>query len=388
MFVPQLAAGTGEKIGVGIVGLSAKRGWAAAAHLPALRCVPDFEVRAVTASTAQTSRQAAEKYGIPASCASATELVRRPEVDLVVVTVKVPQHREMVTAALDAGKAVLCEWPLGNGLTEAEHLATQAAERGGGGFVGLQARGAPAVRHVAELVRDGAIGEVLSTSMLGSGDRWGPTTDAEGMYLLDNSNGATLLSIPFGHAVDALCACLGEFDDLSATTARRRTHATRSDTGEPVPMTTDDQVAVTGTLQTGAVATVHYRGGRTSGTNFHWEINGTQGDIVVRGSTGHLQYGRVQVFLSTEPSGTLVRQQIPAACEAVPADAAGIGYTVAQAYARLADDLRTGANATPTFADAVVRHRMLAAVQQAAVTGQRQQLGDRWQPPQVKEHAP
>lgn len=369
----------GERIGVGIVGLSAKRGWAAAAHLPALRSVPDFEVRACSASTAQTSREAAEKYEIPAPCPDAAELARRPEVDLVVVTVKVPRHREVVTAALDAGKTVLCEWPLGNGLTEAEDLANHAAERGRGGFVGLQARSAPTVRYVADLVRSKAIGEVLSTSMLGSGDRWGATIDPEGMYLLDNRNGATLLSIPFGHAVDALCACLGEFRYLSATTARRRSHTTRSDTGEPVPMTAEDQVAVTGTLQTGAVAAVHYRGGRTAGTNFHWEINGTHGDIVVRGSTGHLQYGRVEVLLATESSGTLVRQQIPAAYEAIPADAGGIDYTVAQAYARLADDLRTGAHATPTFADAVVRHRMIAAVQQAATTGQRQYLGDTWQ---------
>ena len=46
-----------------------------------------------------------------------------PEVDLVVVTVKVPHHRELVPSALEAGKHVYCEWPLGNGLAEARKLA-------------------------------------------------------------------------------------------------------------------------------------------------------------------------------------------------------------------------------------------------------------------------
>ena len=46
-----------------------------------------------------------------------------PDVDLLVVCVWVPGHRDLVMAGLQAGKAVLCEWPLGANLPEAEEMA-------------------------------------------------------------------------------------------------------------------------------------------------------------------------------------------------------------------------------------------------------------------------
>src|SRR3954454_14452259 len=107
-------------IGVGVIGLSASGGWAAQAHPPALAAVPGFEVRALSASSPASAKAAGEKYGIPLTFGSAEELAWRDEVDLVVVAVKVPHHRELPLPALEAGKAVFCEWPLGNGLEEAE----------------------------------------------------------------------------------------------------------------------------------------------------------------------------------------------------------------------------------------------------------------------------
>jgi predicted dehydrogenase len=53
-------------------------------------------------------------------------------------------------------------------------------------------------------------------------------------------------------------------------------------------MTAADQVAVRGVLESGAVASVHFRGGMSRATNFHWEINGTDGDLVLTGGSGHL----------------------------------------------------------------------------------------------------
>src|SRR4051812_2055133 len=99
-------------IGVGIIGLSASRGWAAQAHLPALAAVPGFEVRALSASSAASAQAAAEKYGIPLVVRSAEALACRDEVDLVVVAVKVSHHRKLIRPALEAGKMVFCEWPL------------------------------------------------------------------------------------------------------------------------------------------------------------------------------------------------------------------------------------------------------------------------------------
>jgi len=57
------------------------------------------------------------------------DLVNSAAVDVVAITVKVPYHFELAADALNAGKAVYCEWPLGNGLEEAERLAALAEKK-------------------------------------------------------------------------------------------------------------------------------------------------------------------------------------------------------------------------------------------------------------------
>src|SRR5882724_9219254 len=154
-------------LGVGIVGVSPVRGWAATAHIPALRALPDYQIRALSARSAESARAAGEVFGVSAVFADHEQLVTQPDVDVVAVTVKVPHHRQLVSAALAAGKAVYCEWPLGRDLGDAQAMAALAAEQGVRTAAGLQARQAPAIEFVQELLEDGYVGEVLSTTMLG-----------------------------------------------------------------------------------------------------------------------------------------------------------------------------------------------------------------------------
>lgn len=361
-------------LGVGIVGLSAERGWAATAHVPALTAVPGIELRAASASTQLSAKRAAEAHGVPIACADAAELAAHPEIDLVVITVKVPHHGELVRAALAAGKHVLCEWPLGNGTAEAEDLTAQAQEAGVRAWVGLQARATPALRHAADLIAAGDIGEVLSTTMVGVGEQWGATVPAGNEYLFDAANGATMLTIPFGHAVDALCWTLGEFTEISATIATRRPVVRHGGTGEPVRMSAADQLAVTGRLANGAVAAIHFRGGSTADQRMRWVITGTDGELVVAGLHGHLQFGMVELLRARAGEKVLTPVEIPGGYELVAAGRGGVAYTLEQAYALLLRDLEDGGHRTPTFADAVVRHRMLDAVERAGRTGARQSL--------------
>jgi predicted dehydrogenase len=116
---------------------------------------------------------------------------------------------------------------------------------------GLQARSAPSVAYVRDLIKQGYAGQVLSTTLIGSGMGWGPTVEPSNEYLNDKKNGATMLSIALGHAADALCHCLGEIRELSATMTQRRKSFTIAGNGEPKPMMTEDQVAVSGLLDGG-----------------------------------------------------------------------------------------------------------------------------------------
>src|SRR2546428_2670626 len=91
---------------------------------------------------------------------------------------------------------------------------------------------------------------------------WGPTVEPFNAYLNEKKNGATLLAIALGHAADALCYCLGEVRELSATMTMRRKSFTITETGESRPMNADDQACVAGLLEGGAALSIHYRGGR------------------------------------------------------------------------------------------------------------------------------
>src|SRR5258706_1916334 len=283
--------GTGKsgarRIRVGIIGANPDRGWAAQAHIPALKSLPDdFEITALSTSRRQSADAAGKLFGVPLAFDNHQDLVNSAEVDVVAVTVKVPHHLELASAALEAGKAVYCEWPLGNGLKEAENLAALAKKKGVLAAAGLQARSAPSVAYVHDLIEQGYVGEVLSTTLIGSGMGWGPTVEPFNAYLNDKKNGATMLSIALGHAADALCHCLGEMRELSATTTVRRKSFTIAETGESKPMTAEDQVCVTGLLEGGAAFSIHYRGGHSRGTNLLWEINGTEGDLQLTAARG------------------------------------------------------------------------------------------------------
>src|SRR5437660_3325918 len=278
------------RIRVGIIGANPERGWAAQAHIPALKSLSDdFEITALSTSRRESADAAGKLFGVPAAFDNHQELVNSGAVDVVAVTVKVPYHLELAAAAIDAGKAVYCEWPLGNGLKEAETLAALAKKRGVLAVAGLQARSAPSVAYVRDLITQGYVGEALSTTLIGSGMGWGPTVEPYNEYLNDKKYGATMLSIAVGHAADALCYCLGEVRELSATMAIRRQSFSLAGTDERKPMTTEDQVSVGGRLEGGAAFSIHYRGGVSRGVNLLWEINGTEGDLQLTAAGGQAQ---------------------------------------------------------------------------------------------------
>src|SRR5256886_1329405 len=225
--------GRAKRIRVGIIGANPDRGWAAQAHIPALKSLSDdFEITALSTTRRESADAAGKLFGVPAAFDNHQDLVHSAAVDVVAVTVKVPHHVELASAALDAGKAVYCEWPLGNGLHEAEKLAALAKKKGVLAVTGLQARSAPSVAFVRDLIAKGYVGDVLSTTLIGSGMAWGAAVPKYNAYMHDKRNGATMLSIPLGHAAEAMCFCIGEVRELSATMTRRRTSFTVAGTQE------------------------------------------------------------------------------------------------------------------------------------------------------------
>src|SRR6266566_1993321 len=273
----------GGKIRVGIVGASASRGFASIAHIPALKALSQFEITAVCTTRQETAEAAARHYGIPLAFSDPAQLAAHADVDLVTVSVKVPDHLNPVMAAIVAGKHVYCEWPLGRDTDEAARMLDAAERRGIRHVVGLQGQMSPAINYARDLIAEGYVGRVLTATMIGCAPSWGATIDRA--YQADRANGATLMTITGGHQIDALCHCLGEFRELTAFAVSQRDRIPLEATGEMVAKTAPDQLVVNGIVggknAEGAVVSFQIRGGMRRGTAFLFEIHGDEGDLAL-----------------------------------------------------------------------------------------------------------
>jgi predicted dehydrogenase len=365
---------TQGRIRVGIVGASPDRGFASAAHIPALRGLPGFEITAMCTTRQQSAEATARHFDIPLAFSDPVALARHPEVDLVTVTVKVPDHLPPVMAAVDAGKHVYCEWPLGRDTAEAERMLMAAERKGIVHAVGLQGQWSPTLNYIKDLVADGYVGRVLSATVIGRAPNWGSPLDRA--YQADFANGANLMTITGGHQIDALCYCLGEFREVSAYAVNQRDEIFAEDKGTTIPLTSPDQLAVSGLIEGGAVVSFQIRGGMARGIEFMFEIHGSKGDLVAEATIGgSMQRQELSLHGAQEKGSALVELPIPAKYRYVPANiAANSPYNVAQLYAKLGESIRNGTKASPGFDAAVRRHRLIDAIVRASQTGQKQLL--------------
>src|SRR5437588_12467303 len=84
-------------LGVGIIGVSPAWGWAATAHIPALRALPNYEIRALSARSAESARAVGQAFGVSAVFSDHQQLVIQPDIDVVAVTVEVAPRRAVLS---------------------------------------------------------------------------------------------------------------------------------------------------------------------------------------------------------------------------------------------------------------------------------------------------
>uniref|UniRef100_A0AAU2VN89 Gfo/Idh/MocA family oxidoreductase n=1 Tax=Streptomyces sp. NBC_00008 TaxID=2903610 RepID=A0AAU2VN89_9ACTN len=371
-----------KKIRVGVIGANPDRSWAARAHIPALTALPDYEITAVGTSRPESAREAARRFGAAHAFTDARRLAEHPEVDLVVVTVKVAAHAGLVGAALAAGKHVYCEWPLARTTEEAVALAQSAREAGVRHVIGLQARHAPAIAYARDLVAEGHVGRVTSATVYAArGKGAGERIPAWAAYTLDSDSGAGLLEIAGGHTLDALRYVLGDFRDLSASLSVQHPRYTVAETGETVEATGPDHLLLNATLGGGAVVSAHIHDAKVTDARTRLEISGTRGDLVITsteaGGAAGIQIDELRLLGTPAPGGTLQELPIPGRyrwASGTRPDAEG--FNVAQMYARLALDLRTGSRDSPDFDAGLRAHRLLDVIRLSAATGARQSLAE------------
>lgn len=359
-----------DRIRVGIVGATVTpggSGWGANAHVPALHALPEYELRAVCTAHESTAKASAEKYGAPLAFHSMDEMVAHRDVDLVVVCVRVPWHRDLVVKALRAGKPTFCEWPLGASLAEAEEMAGLARERSLPTIVGLQARSDATVMYARELIESGHIGEVLAVHLTvlagaqlerGAGRIWQGQRKA----------GANTLTIAGGHGIEAMCTVLGEVSEVSARLATRIKTWRHTETGENVTVDSPDVINVAGRLRSGAEVSVQIASVPFGGGASRLDIYGRTGALSLA-ANGALSVGpnRLQATRGREAPADL---EVPERFKVVPPTTPpGSAKNVAQTYKRFVDAKGAGRGFDADFDLAVRRHRLIDAIERSAAEG-------------------
>jgi predicted dehydrogenase len=358
-----------DKIRVGIVGATVTTGgsgWGANAHVPALAALGDYELKAVCTAHEDTAKASAEKFGAELAFHDIDDMAAHPDVDLIAVVVRVPGHRDLVMAGLKANKAVFCEWPLGANLKEAQEMANFAGERGVATLVGLQGRSDPTLMYAHELIEQGHIGEVLAANMSvisGAQIERGPGRIWQGV----RSNGANTMTIAGGHAIDALCYVLGEITEVSARVTTRITKWRHADTGEDFDVDSPDCVSIAGCFESGAEVSIQVASVPSNPSGTRMEIYGREGTLVI--SSGSANIGP-NVLYGAKGKDPLAEMPPPDRFKLVPEGTPqGSPRNVAQAYARAADALHAGQSPDPDFNLAVVRHRLIDAMERSSESG-------------------
>jgi predicted dehydrogenase len=355
-----------SKIRVGIVGATVTpggSGWGARAHVPAVHALPEYELKAVCTAHEETAIASKEAFNAELGFSNFEAMVSHPDIDLIAVVVRVPGHYDLVMAALEAGKDVFCEWPLGANLAQAEEMARLASESKLRTAVGLQARSNPAYMFARELVQDGYVGEVVSARFSGVGEATINRGNGR-IWQGDRKNGANTLTITSGHSIDALNFVLGDFEEVTARLATRITEWHNTDTGETMQVDSPDWISVSGRLEGGGevsflTTTVPHH---PSGQQF--EIYGREGTLVVKGDSPNTGSGQVYGARGDEP---LAPMETPERFQLAPKDTpSGSPLNVAQAYVRIARAWETGEPFKPDFADAVKLHSLIADIERSA----------------------
>ena len=341
-----------KNLKVGIIGASPSRGWARISHNPAIHAVEGLDLHAVVTQSQASADEAARQYGAAVGYGDAQSLFADPEVDIVTVAVNVPAHRDLVLAALAAGKHLFCEYPLGRDAAEAEALAQAARDAGVHAAIGLQLRAAPAVQAAQRLIAEGTLGRLRSVRVLSTTMAFGPEVEAALAFAEDGRNGVTLATIQGAHTLDLVTALLGDFaEPLVRATTQFPTVMVEGQVART--RTVADHLLLVARTAEGAPVSVEVAGGwPAEDTPFQLLVVGTRGRLELEGGAPRgVQSGALHLRVDGVLQDTEALFDEPATA-----------VNVAGVYAALRDDIRNGTRTAAGFDDAVRTQRLMESV--------------------------
>jgi predicted dehydrogenase len=360
-------------IGYNFMGRAHSNGWRQAPRffdLPA-----DVRMKTICGRDARKVPAAARKLGWESAVSDWRKAIDDPEIDIVDICTPNNSHAEIAIAAAGAGKAILCEKPLGMNVAECERMLAAVKRARVVHMVCHNYRRVPAIALAKEMIERGEIGDRIFHFRARYAQDW--ITDPHFPLvwrLQSDAAGSGALGDIFSHVVDLGRYLVGELREVSATAetfVRRRplTPGSRR-TGK---VTVDDAVSAIGRFRNGSLASfeaTRFAPGRKNSLTF--EINGSGGSLAfdledmnrLRFYDSHDEEGRrgFRDILVTEPFHPYVGNWWP------PGHTIGYEHTFVHTIADFVGAVVRGKPVQPTFVDGVVNQRVLDAIARSART--------------------
>jgi predicted dehydrogenase len=225
-----------KTVRIGIIGA----GFARTTQIPGFKNCEGAKIVAIASAHQEHAAEVAREFDIPNVEPDWRALIARDDIDLVSIVTPVVTHCEMTLAALDAGKAVLCEKPMAMNADEARWMADRAREKGVLALIDHELRFMPGRVKMRELIQQGAIGRVGHTSLTFRTDSRADPERPWDWWSDEKQGGGTLGAIG-SHVVDGFRWLLQT--EISQVSAMLATHVReRRDAEERMqPVTTDDE---------------------------------------------------------------------------------------------------------------------------------------------------
>lgn len=260
---------------------------------------------------------------------------------------------------------------MGTSAAQTQEIVAKVEAAGVHGAVGLQARMSPAAVRALELVRSGAIGRVLSTTVFSSTPGFGEHVDESALYLEKPETGMNLATIQMAHTVDLAVHLAGQLESLAALTTIRFPTLQVEGLPEGATRTLPDQVLIHGRMTAGGALDIQVVGGRPADDSpFRMDIVGDGGVLTVSGGGPR---GFQASLLSVALNGQVIEVD-PLETAQVPNSV----VNVASIYAALRNDIRHDTTTAPTFQDAVRLTHLVDDIMAAADDGRRTTPSAEW----------
>ena len=208
------------KIKTAIVGT----GFMGKVHAENVRRLGYVEVAAIVGSRPETAQKFAASIDVPFATSDLGEVLRNPEIQAVHICTPNVQHFPMALAAVNAGKAVLCEKPMTMNVGEAKKLVAAAAEKKTVNAVQHNLRYYPVVQQIRQMIAAGDLGEILIVQGTYSQDwllydtdwNWRLASELNGKLRVMGDIGShwmDMIQHLTGQSITAVCAELARFYD-------------------------------------------------------------------------------------------------------------------------------------------------------------------------------